>query len=184
MSLIAATAIGLAIVKVFAEESLPSDTWDPNVPWLSRKMDLVWAYILVTLPCPTMWALTLLILRLRRPRPDLRQIARQPGVTACGAVALTLLVRTIGLLIVGFRTGFDLTNTNLIVSWQSWVRMYSTMPMGAEMTIAVAVAWVTLSLTGCWCPEPTWVDRAGRLLGVYWLAIMPFSCWAIDFLPQ
>jgi hypothetical protein len=35
--------------------------------------------------------------------------------------------------------------------------------------LAVAGAWLTLFRAGAWRPESTWVDRAGRVLGVFWL---------------
>lgn len=43
----------------------------------------------------------------------------------------------------------------------------------------VAGAWLALLLAGAWRPEPTWVDRAGRALGVYWI----FAALYFFFLP-
>jgi hypothetical protein len=31
----------------------------------------------------------------------------------------------------------------------------------------VIVAWATLGLTGRWRPEPSWLDRAGRAIGLF-----------------
>jgi hypothetical protein len=33
----------------------------------------------------------------------------------------------------------------------------------------VAGAWLALALAGWWRPEPSWVDRLGRALGLGWL---------------
>jgi hypothetical protein len=44
--------------------------------------------------------------------------------------------------------------------------------------MAVAAAWLALWIGGWWHPAPTWNDRAGRALGLYWIAvglIDPFS---------
>ena len=38
---------------------------------------------------------------------------------------------------------------------------------------AIGGAWLALALGGRWNPEPTWVDRMGRGLGVFWLASWP-----------
>jgi hypothetical protein len=38
---------------------------------------------------------------------------------------------------------------------------------------AVVVAWVILLLSGRWRSEPSWIDRLGRALGVFWIV------WAV-----
>jgi hypothetical protein len=45
---------------------------------------------------------------------------------------------------------------------------------------AVAVSWLTLILIGRWCPERSWVDRWGRLLGCMWIIIGPLASLLID----
>ena len=40
---------------------------------------------------------------------------------------------------------------------------------------AVALVWLVVAGGGRWLPEPTWVDRAGRVLGVTWLVLMPVT---------
>jgi hypothetical protein len=37
--------------------------------------------------------------------------------------------------------------------------------------IAVIVAWSVLWANRRWRPEPSWIDRTGRLLGVYWVGL-------------
>ena len=39
--------------------------------------------------------------------------------------------------------------------------------------LSVAAAWVSLALSGRWRSEPSWIDRTGRVLGVYFLASIP-----------
>jgi hypothetical protein len=39
---------------------------------------------------------------------------------------------------------------------------------------AVLVAWLVLLAIGCFRPERDWVDRAGRALGIYWIALAVF----------
>ncbi len=37
----------------------------------------------------------------------------------------------------------------------------------------VVLVWVMLAVTRKWQAEPSWIDRAGRLLGVLWIATIP-----------
>jgi hypothetical protein len=40
---------------------------------------------------------------------------------------------------------------------------------------AVLVAWPVLSANGRWRLERDWIDRSGRVLGVYWMAVAVFT---------
>ena len=42
---------------------------------------------------------------------------------------------------------------------------------------SVVVAWSALVLSGRWCAEPTWIDRAGRALGLGWIGLLPCFLW-------
>ena len=35
---------------------------------------------------------------------------------------------------------------------------------------AVACVWIVLWLSGVWRAEPSWIDRTGRVLGIYWVS--------------
>jgi hypothetical protein len=48
---------------------------------------------------------------------------------------------------------------------------------------AVVVSWLTLALIGRWRPEPSWVDRWGRVLGFTWIVIGPMASLLIDHTP-
>ena len=39
----------------------------------------------------------------------------------------------------------------------------------------------SLWLSGAWRPEPSWIDRAGRALGIYWILISVFFGWAFFY---
>ena len=45
----------------------------------------------------------------------------------------------------------------------------------SEIGCAVLVAWTIQAIGGRWRPEPSWIDRAGRLLGAFWIMTTPFS---------
>jgi hypothetical protein len=52
---------------------------------------------------------------------------------------------------------------------------FSTTAFGASA--GVAIAWILLAANGRWRSEPHWLDRMGRTLGWFWIAIIPFSYW-------
>ena len=89
-----------------------------------------------------------LVIRLRRPRPPLRCLIRQPGMVAALAAVFGLFWVT------------------------GWLHLMFPDRMSSETGAAIAaggtvgVAWIVLSFSGWGLAEPGWIDRLGRLLGV------------------
>ncbi|MFI5459156.1 MAG: hypothetical protein ACHRXM_27320 [Isosphaerales bacterium] len=50
-----------------------------------------------------------------------------------------------------------------------------------QVSFAVFGGWSALALSGRWRPEPSWIDVAGRITGVVWLAVTAVS-WCRYFL--
>ncbi len=47
--------------------------------------------------------------------------------------------------------------------------------------LAVLVSWVTLLARRRWRADPSWVDRFGRALGVYWIVGGFLTCyWVVS----
>jgi hypothetical protein len=88
-----------------------------------------------------------LVLRLRRPRPPLRALVRQPGTVAALAMVFGLFWGTGGLL------------------WLLPGEVDSFTAAPTAIGGAVAVGWIVLALARCWKPEAEWIDRMGRVLG-------------------
>jgi hypothetical protein len=190
MVLIAATAIGLAIARACALEVLGNNLGP--YPVLPRMLLTIWAYILATLPVPVMWSIAVFLLHLRRPRPGLRLLADRPGFVACGAVTLVAAIRLIGFVTLLART---IGNRYYTVSLELFDAFSVTMsypgPVNSAIvqnsayfaasafgiSAAVAALWLLLAVGGHWRSEAHWLDRLGRVLGAYWIAIIPFSCW-------
>ena len=106
---------------------------------------------LLTWPMLVFWTFTTLFLRLRRPRPDWRELIRQPGMTACVAASASLV----------------------FASWLEWV-FHVRVPI-ATVSVAVSSAWLALVIGRAWKAERSWIDRIGRLVGVGWIAIGPLG---------
>jgi hypothetical protein len=98
-----------------------------------------------------------LILRLRRPRPPLRTLIHQPGFAACAApVAVVLAYLPLALFAPSGLAG-----------------QVTEIGVQALPVAAVPLAWLSLIATRRWDPEPSWIDRLGRILGVLWTVSLP-----------
>ena len=45
--------------------------------------------------------------------------------------------------------------------------------MNGELGGYAVAAWLTLAIGRRWRPEPSWVNRWGRAIGVFWLLMIP-----------
>lgn len=123
-------------------------------------------------------AAVLLFFQLRRPRPGLRRLARQPGVMACLAVALglalSLALATRADLVAFHRYGgSDYPGVGLAGSiYRDWLRGIA----AENLAPPIAAAWLALACSGRW----RWgrgLDAAGVLLGIAWLAWPFVASW-------
>ena len=191
MILVAATAVGFAILR-FVLGDLQDLRAELNESWSALfappdgRSPWSWAIIsgyglLMTIMSPFCWSWTLAtsLLCLRRPRPPLRRLVRQPGVVACFTASCGLVVPMAGLvwlLLVWYRVptlDFDASE------WQkTFAVLFILTP--AFTGFAVAGAWLTLLLGRRWRPEPTWFDRIGRVLGLYWVGCVFLPVWAFS----
>jgi hypothetical protein len=105
------------------------------------------AYVLA-FPFLIVWTISLLILRLRRSRPEPALLWRQPGW--CGCVAA----------VAGAAAGLL---EEAVVEWPAPT---------VVVPAAVMIAWLALLITRRWSAEASWIDRAGRCLGLAWIAMI------------
>jgi hypothetical protein len=107
MILVAATAIGLAAIRGAIPGVLHVLPTSPRVRFLVPRPALdVCLIILAAWPLPAMWTLALPVMRLCSPRPAWRRLARQPGVTACCAVAMASLLNALLIAALALKVGF------------------------------------------------------------------------------
>jgi hypothetical protein len=55
--------------------------------------------------------------------------------------------------------------------WNILRAMHHQIVLQAYPATAVAGAWLILLLAGWWRPEPSWIDRLGRVLGLGWIVL-------------
>ncbi len=190
MVLIAATAIGFALARTYSLAVL--DNALKPYPLIPRVLLTIWVHILAALPVTALWSIAVFALNLRRPRHPLRQLVRQPGFVATGAVTLVSLVRLGGFLTLMARTignrfytlSLGVSNAfSVTVSYPGPVNsatVYNSAYFASSafgISTAVAAVWLLLIASRRWRSQPDWLDRLGRALGAYWVAIIPFSCW-------
>jgi hypothetical protein len=165
MFLIAATAFALVPIR-FLQLHLPViNYWSPAVFLrLGMMIDAMLCPVALTL------APVLCALRLQRPRPGLGPVFRQPGMAAATCTLVNELffvtISMISLIIHHFAG--NLPNQHLFYRFNFvyWVWIFPMCITG----ITVSAVWVVLWMSGAWRGEQSWIDRAGRILGIYWVA--------------
>jgi hypothetical protein len=109
-------------------------------------------------------------LRFTRPVNRYRRTARLPGLTvsyAAWAALLFALVRS-----VIHRTDLRKTHFPRVgVLSPGDLFVLQVVAMKDYIGAAVAVTWLLLWLGGGWRGESAWIDRLGRLLGVFWIVL-------------
>ena len=163
MVLVAAAAVSLVLIREYLAlvpirrivESIPREWSFASIWRFGTLLSGMLAPLAVSL------SLGLWVLHLRQPRPQRRELFSQPGTIAC-----TATVAESGLFVVKvcFAQAYLLRrNLPLPGLYHLWLNR---LPWNGEV---VAVAWLVLWLSGSWRSEPSWIDRAGRTLGVYWI---------------
>jgi hypothetical protein len=164
MILVAATAVGFGAIRTCSSEYYNNVLWPyrpmPAASWLSWSAVVLSHSAFCLSPLPAAWTVAALVLRLRAPRPPLARLMRQPGAVA--GVAATLVIA----LGIGHYLS-DLPRS----SWHDAPFEYTNYALGC----AVAAGWLILALSRRWRAEPSWLDRLGRGLGVYWIGMVPLT---------
>jgi hypothetical protein len=174
MILIAATVIGAQSLHVI---------WSLlNVSHLASPLDkrpflgvLVRAPHAISAAAPLIaaWTVALPALWICQPRPRFRRLGLQPGIAACtaatSALGISALYRIAEVAASAVSQGQPISFGDMGI-WALICLDLIQKPSGVG--IAVAAVWSWLILGRRWRPQPTWIDRLGRALGVYWLMMI------------
>jgi hypothetical protein len=161
MILVAAVAIGLRITQtafsnLWRDLRPPVDKITGRINWPQHQLSSILMYandvMVAFLVC---MSVAFLIIRLRRPRPPLRVLIRQPGVAAHEA----LLIANIGGRFIVQAAGLPLVGRS------------GSLLFGFVLVSAIPLAWVYLALSGKGCWERGWIDLLGRILGAGWTVL-------------
>jgi hypothetical protein len=120
------------------------------------------------------WSAAVLLLRLLAPRPPRRYLWCQPGFLACVAAVFVFAWKLVSL--------GALIAAELVTSGRAWPSSLSYGDVVRELTVilltsrgnvggSVLLVWLVAWASGRCRPEPSWVDRAGRVLGAVWICV-------------
>ena len=170
--MVAAAAVGLATFKLavsaalggrFAVEGLiarPARGWRTGQV-VARGVE----WIGLALPFAAAWTFTVPVLRLRPPRP--RRFRSDAGFVACVAAITGFLWATI---VLGLVLALDRAASDMLAATpERWLFHYVVEQLFADVGLAVAAAWLGLFLSGRWRRSTDWIDRSGRVLGIFWI---------------
>lgn len=192
--LIVAASVGLALVRDWVHPSWcahPMPMFGGQAISNARQSYYELARMVSwTIPFAIPMTAALLIARARSPRPRWRRIARQPGAVGCAAALLGIAFpfgREVFCWVLAY-----LCRPNSAIHLPSppfarydnpgfhppageWLRraLLEVFPLliSPVVSVAVAASWCALKASGRWRPEPGWIDRAGRCLSAYWMAL-------------
>jgi hypothetical protein len=108
-----------------------------------------------------------LFIRLRRPRPRWRRLARQPGMAACCAAVVPIAFVSIGF--AGLKWQLEPNATLWCGDWRADPLFGG---CGYLAGVWVLTTWLVLALGRRWRAERSAIDRLGRIVGVAWLAVL------------
>ncbi len=152
--------------------NLDREGWTPGAT--ARRLVTAAAFAL-----PTLFAATLALglARLTPPRPPLRRIALQPGAAACGMVSLAVAIEGVDYFVRqaahSLRMGHTRANFGRSVASQGFLDLLTTHVLirsAYAASYAILTTWFVLALSRRGRPDPGWIDRTGRALGVAWIA--------------
>ncbi len=175
MVLVAAPALSLVLIREYLDDPRVLRTvWGiPNDQSIASLWRLGSIYSGLLSPLAVSLSLALFILRLRQPRPDRRRLLRQPGMVASTTILIVTSVFLVKVLLSEYYFYHARGMTPHLLSL--WVMR---LPWNGEV---VAVAWILLWLGGLWHAEQSWIDRAGRVLGAYWIASGVFFNYVLRY---
>jgi len=167
MIIVAAIALWLVVTRSYAQaiRSDLSSIWSLAELGIVRIFANQGSYLLI---CSSF---TMLLIRLRGPRPPRRRLWRQPGLAASAGAVVGILAGTAGVL------------SNWASSPEPSIEVLQIL-QGVRPFAAPGVfgAWIALAFTRRWRSERGAIDRLGRLVGLLWLvefvvAEMPTTRW-------
>lgn len=119
---------------------------------------------------------TLVALRLRRPRPRLRRVFRQPGFAATLGASIASGVVFASDSLDGLLLKIqEVMATPALAGDPFPGYRFKVFSRGSILAgfVAVLVTWLLLRWDARWRVERSWLDRSGRLVGWAWLVLLP-----------
>jgi hypothetical protein len=161
MILVAAAACGLALSRAIDSPYYVSSNWFGRIADGVVRVSAVLPFLMTFTPA-------VLIMRLRRPRPGWRRLARQPGVAACAAAMMPVVFAWLE----AAYLEWDPRHESVFAATLPWGPGLVFCECGYHAGVWVLAAWLALALSGRRRSERSGIDRLGRLVGVGWLMML------------
>jgi hypothetical protein len=178
MLLVAATAVGVAWARAGWDWMYVSRT-EKNlaIPPRWEPYDRAVRTVPALIPCVATCTVALLALRLSRPRQRMHRVVLQPGTAACIVAALGLIVGAVDF---GSSTfwWWALKAERMPISRVAFHSMEYLFQATSRIAVALAAVWLILAASRRFRPEPSWIDRLGRVLGALWIAVAICRGWS------
>jgi hypothetical protein len=176
MVLVAATAVAFAIFRQSPLGTFGFSTFGgAGEQWL-----FYWMHRAV--PFPAMWSLAVLALAVFDRGTVRRRRLRHAGVVACIAAVVALALTT--LIASSFYVLHVLEEVRVIPRIFTHARNTHAMPPFANAPMeeivgaAVLGAWSAMAASGRWRCQRSWIDRTGRVLGIFWIGLFLIYLYA------
>jgi hypothetical protein len=128
---------------------------------IDRRHPVNWIVLASTLLASLSTAL--LVAGLLPPRSRLSELCRRPGFAACWVTALVMVIDAVSMIAL---------NPDNFTNFEKFIHCFDYGYFwfaAGHIGFGVLISWTTLALAGCRRPEPNWIDRSGRALGVVWI---------------
>jgi hypothetical protein len=162
MIMVAGLALGCSLIEPYGIRLMI----DPGSP-SDSVLDRLYGLIVVCVPLLLASTMAATIVRLLRPRPSFRYLARQPGFTACLPVTILGAI----LLSTGLAREYGAGRWHAGQPLPLYITYYLVWPMSCLVIGAWSVQWGNRR----WRPEPSAIDRVGRILGLGWVILLLFD---------
>jgi hypothetical protein len=177
--LVAATGFGLAGCRFWLWASKTG--WDDYWPTGNESMLVsLWQATLGAIPIASIlllsWTMAVLLLRLRGARPRQRHLWCQSGFLACVAAFFVFAWKSVGVVFIAAAVALSASRAQLsnldygdLVSELASRHLVPNFAPQVNVGAAVLLLWLVVWASGRCRPEPSWIDRSGRVLGAVWM---------------
>jgi hypothetical protein len=163
--LILIAAMGLEFTAILAVQAILRGMRVSQITFDSYSIWFILASPVVGMGC-----LILLIAAFSRPEVRRRREFRKPGITASC---------TFWIVFFGANWGFVRLNPSILTHPNPGAIHILWDLASSYAGLSVLAVWIVQALAGWWRPVPTWIDRAGRLAGIFWIAAYIIRAWNI-----
>jgi hypothetical protein len=176
LDFVAFTAVGIGVARFFIlHPNFYIYGSHPRVPGEKCITPEIYRIVFICSIFIGAWSLAILPSALIRPRPRIRRLLIQPGITP--GIGMLMLTSLAGLFAAAVLLSDPKSRPYYLNNIVNLVMPYYVKVVMNGLGLAIAVAWGMLAASGRWRPDGGWVDRCGRTLGIVWIICSLATVW-------